>query len=206
MLKRILTLTLALAFVTSASASSVGPAAVQSVLKEFSYATNVEWDQKDPAFYKAQVEKLKSDIVALQAQGMTMSEIISAAAGTVKDAQLAADMKAAMEVVEAGKMNMEEAQQVILQAAKNSSAQGASWSSDAFVFIGPIIGVVLVIALLAGSSSSDDSNAPDGGGGVDGGSDGPSYQCGYNWVSYWGYDSFGSYRYMSDYVWTCGWY
>mgnify|MGYP001072485004 CR=1 FL=1 len=205
MLKRILTLTLALAFVTTASASSVGPAAVQSVLKEFSYSTSVEWDQKDPAFYKAQVEKLKSDIVGLQAQGMSMSEIISAAAGAVKDAQLAADMKAAMEVVEAGKMNMEDAQQVILQAAKNSSAQGASWSGDAFMFVGPIIGLVLVIALLSGSSS-DNSDSPDGGGGYDGGSDGPTYQCGYNWVSYWGYDSFGSYRYMSDYVWTCGWY
>ncbi len=205
MLKRVTTLFLALAFVTSASASTVGPAAVKNVINEFNYATSVEWDQKDPAFYKAQVEKLKSDIVALQAQGMTMSQIISAAAGTVKDAQLAADMKAAMEVVEAGKMNMEEAQQVILQAAKNSSAQGASWSSDAFISIGAVLGLVLVIALLGGSSS-DDSNAPDGGGGYNGGSDGPTYQCGYNWVSYWGYDSFGNYRYMSDYVWSCGWY
>lgn len=202
MLKRMSTLFLALAFVTSASASTVGPQAVQSVIQEFNYSISVEWDQKDPAFYKAQVEKLKSELAALQADGVPMSDIIAASVSSIKDAKLAADMKAALEVVQAGKLGIEEAQAMVFEAARNSNSRGASWSSDVYMFIGPIIGIALVLALLAGGSSSDGS--ADGGGGYDGGTDGPGYNCGYNWVYYWGYDAWGYYGYQSDFVYTCG--
>lgn len=195
MLKRISTLFMAFAFVTTASASTVGPQAVQNVIKEFNYSISVEWDQKDPAFYKASVEKLKADIAALQADGVEMSEIIDASVATIKDAKLAADMKAALNVVEAGKMSIEEAQAFVLEAARNSNNRGASWSSDVYVFVGPIIGIALVIALLAGGSGSTDGG---------GSAPGPGYNCGYSWVSYWGYDAWGYYGYQSDYVYSCG--
>ena len=196
MLKRILTLTLALAFVTTASASTVGAHGIQSVIEEFNYSISVEWDQKDPAFYKAQVESLKSELAALQADGVPMSDIIEASVASIKDAKLAADMKAALEVVQAGKLGIEEAQSMVFEAARNSNNRGASWSSDVFVFIGPIIGIALVLALLGGGSS---------GGTTDGGTNpGPGYNCGYNWVYYWGYDTWGRYGYQSDFVYTCG--
>ncbi len=197
MLKRMSTLFLALVFVTSASASTVGPQAVQNVIQEFNYSISVEWDQKDPAFYKAQVEKLKSELAALQADGVPMSDIIAASVSSIKDAKLAADMKAALEVVQAGKLSIEEAQSMVFEAARNSNTRGASWSSDVFMYIGPIIGIALVLALLAGGSSGD--------GTTDGGTNpGPGYNCGYNWVYYWGYDTWGYYGYQSDFVYTCG--
>jgi hypothetical protein len=93
MLKRLLSLALSFAFVTTASASSITPMAVVSAMEEFNFAVNVEWDQKDPEFYKTQVSKLENSINALVADGMTLAEVIDVAASTIKNEHLAREMK-----------------------------------------------------------------------------------------------------------------
>jgi hypothetical protein len=197
MLKRLSTLFFAVVFATTATASTIGADAVRSAIQEFNYSVSVEWDQQDPAFYQAQVEKLKAELAQLKEQGVTSAQIAEAAVSGVKDAKLAQEMKEALVSIEASKLSLEEAQAMVLEAARNTNARGASWSSDVFVWIGPVIGIALVIALLAGGSSSGNGETPSNPG---------NYGCGYNWVHYWGYDSWGNYRYMSDYVWSCGYY
>jgi hypothetical protein len=196
MLQRLLTLILALAFMTTASASHIGAHAIKATLDEFNFAITVEWDQKDQSFYQAQVAKLQRELSDLRDQGVTNAEIIDVAVSTVKDQKLAQEMKAILNVVEVNKLSAEQAQSMVLEAAKKSSAQGASWSGDAWLWIGPIIAVALIIAVFSGGSSSGNS-----GGTVD-----PGYTCGYVYSCYWGYDWWGSYRYQCDWVYSCGWY
>ena len=203
MLKRMCTLFLALAFFTTASASTIGPEAVRAAVAELNFALNVQWDQQDQAFYKAQIEKFKGKIEALQAEGMTMAQIIDATSATVNDAKLAAELKQALTVIEAGNMGMEEAQRLVINAARNSGARGASWSSDVYLWIGPVIALALVIALLSGGG---DGGSSDNGGGSTNPGTGPTYQCGYNYLCSWSYDQWGHYGYNCDYVWSCGWY
>lgn len=191
MLKRLLSLALSFAFVTTASASSITPMAVVSAMEEFNFAVNVEWDQKDPEFYKAQVSKLENSINTLVAEGMTLAEVIDVAASTIKNEQLAREMKKALSLVELNKLSLEESQKLLITAAQNSASSGASWTGDALFYLGPILAIGIVVAII---SSGGNSNGASTGGG---------YNCGYNYSCYWGYDFWGYYSYQCDYIYIC---
>lgn len=199
MLKRLSTLLLAFAFVTTASASTVGAHSIKAAIDEFNFAVTVEWDQQDQAFYQAQMKKFLADLNTLRAQGVTTAEIIDVAVSTVKNEKLALEMKSILELIEVEKLSGADAQAMLLEAAKNNSSTGASWSSDAWVWIGPVLGIAILIALLSGGSSSGSGTGTTNPGG-------PTYNCGYNYSCYWGYDSWGYYGYQCGYVYSCGWY
>ncbi len=197
MLKRLSTLLLAFAFVTTASASTVGAHSIKAAIDEFNFALTVEWDQQDQAFYQAEMKKFLANLNTLRAQGVTTAEIIDVAVSTVKNEKLALEMKSILELIEIEKLSSEEAQAMLLEATKNNSSTGASWSSDAWVWIGPVLGIAVLIALLSGGSSSGSNTNP---------GTGPGYTCGYNYSCYWGYDNWGYYGYQCGYIYTCGWY
>lgn len=198
MLKRLSTLLLAFAFVTTASASTVGAHSINAAIDEFNFAVTVEWDQQDQAFYQAQMKKFLANLNTLRAQGATTAEIIDVAVSTVKNEKLAQEMKSILELIEVEKLSVEEAQGMLLEATKNNSSTGASWSSDAWVWIGPVLGIAVLLALLSGGSSSGSTTTDPG--------TNPGYTCGYNYSCYWGYDSWGYYGYQCGYVYSCGWF
>ena len=198
MFKRLSTLLLAFAFVTTASASTVGAHSIKAAIDEFNFAVTVEWDQQDQAFYQAQMKKFLANLNTLCAQGATTAEIIDVAVSTIKNEKLALEMKSILELIEVEKLSVEEAQAMLLEATKNSSSTGASWSSDAWVWIGPVLGIAVLLALLSGGSSNGSTTTDPG--------TNPGYTCGYNYSCYWGYDSWGHYGYQCGYVYSCGWF
>ena len=197
MFKRLSTLLLAFAFVTTASASTVGAHSIKAAIDEFNFAVTVEWDQQDQAFYQAQMKKFLANLNTLRAQGATTAEIIDVAVSTVKNEKLASEMKSILELIEVEKLSVEEAQGMLLEATKNSSSTGASWSSDAWVWIGPVLGIAILLAVLGGSSNGSSTTDP---------GTNPGYTCGYNYSCYWGYDSWGHYGYQCGFVYSCGWF
>lgn len=198
MLKRLSTLFLAFAFMTTASASTLGAHSIKAAIDDFNFAMTVEWDQEDQAFYQAQMKKFLADLKALRAEGITNAEIIDVAVSSIKNEKLAQEMKAILNLIEVEKLSAEDAQSMLLEAAKNSSSAGASWSSDAWVWIGPVLGIAILLAVFSGGSSS-------GSGTTDPGTN-PGYTCGYNYSCYWGYDTWGYYGYQCGYIYSCGWF
>ena len=169
MLKRMCTLFLAFAFATTASAATIGQQSVREAINDFNYSVQVEWDQQDQAFYKAQVQKLEATIAQLRADGMSNAEIVKAAAANVQDAQLAKEINNALSMVN-GNMSAEDAQKAVMQAVKANGNHGASWSGSTTL----ILGVVLVGLILAASLAG-------------GGAAGSCYDCG---GGYYYYDPF----------------
>lgn len=153
MFKRLLTLSMVVA-IFSVQANAASTNGLKAAFDELNYSLSVEWDQKDQAFYKAQLKQFNSTIQDLKAQGLTDAEMTAFAASQIKDAQTAKDVQAALNTISVEKMGSEEASALILSTLKKSSTQGASWNGDASLLLYLGIGIVVIaLALGAGSYS-----------------------------------------------------
>lgn len=148
MLKRLSTMFLAFAFVTTASAANIGADSVRDAINDFNYSVKVEWDQKDQAFYRAQVDQLKSKIEAARAAGVTNAQILASAS---QNPAMAADLQQVLNVVSAQNLSAADANEMIVKAVKSHSQQGANWSGDGtLVVLGTIVLVGLIVAAAVG--------------------------------------------------------
>lgn len=163
MLKRMCTLFLAFAFATTASAATIGQDSVREAINDFNYSVKVEWDQQDREFYKAQVQKLEAKIAEFHAAGMSNSEIVKAAVSNVQDQKLAAEISAALDMVQ-GNMNQVEAQKLVMQAVKANGNQGANWAGSIALIGGVVLVGLLLAASLAGGGAGVSCNSYDCGG------------------------------------------
>lgn len=145
MFKKFITLMLAIAFSTTAFAGS--NSGLKSAFDELSYSLSVEWNQKDKAFYDAQMKKFSTSLKELQAKGLTNAELIEFVKSEVKDAKIAKDMETAFTMIQLQKMSASDAANYMTQTMKKSYSVGASWNGDAALYIG--IGVLLVVVALA---------------------------------------------------------
>lgn len=74
MLSRCAAFVIALAFLFTASAgASTNAQNLAEAIKDFNYAINVEWDQKDPRFYEEQMNRFQAALSDLSTQGMTQA-------------------------------------------------------------------------------------------------------------------------------------
>jgi hypothetical protein len=197
MFTRGLTFVIAMSFMFSVPAGAATHAdSLRSAMNELNYALNVEWDQKDPAFYDAQMNRFQSVMVELSAQGMTQEEMLLQAKGLVKDTRTAAELEKTLQLISANKLTNAEAKKLVMEMIAQSHSRGANWSGEIYMSLGTVIALVLVIAVLAGGGSGDGTST---GGGVNTCAYGYHYQC----YSY--FDQFGIYRWMSgcDFVWSC---
>lgn len=199
-MKRFITLFLAIAFLSTASASTGATQGLSLALKELNYTLNVEWDQKDPAFHKAAMEKFRVQLQTLKAQGLSNQAMIEGALAEVKNEALKKELSEAYTLINAQKLDAEAAQNVILEAAERARSQGASWVGGLplIQWVGIAIAVALIISAFSGSSSSGEActtNCPT-----------QNYSCGYQYVCGWGYDYWNNYSYNCDYQYVCGWY
>ena len=191
MFKKLVTLMIALAFTTTTAFANTN-AGLKAAFDELNYSLTVEWNQKDKAFYDAQMKKFNNTLKELQAKGLTNAELISFVKSEVKDAKVAKDMETAFTMIQINKMSASEAANYMTETMKRSYSAGASWNGDAFLYIG--LGVLLVavgLAVAAGGYS--------GGGNGGGGYCEDVYVCDtycYNdW--YWGYTC------EDDCYWAC---
>ncbi|MBY0515823.1 MAG: hypothetical protein K2P81_02865 [Bacteriovoracaceae bacterium] len=197
-MKSIITLILAFAFLGTATASTGATVGLKQAISELNYTLNVEWNQKDPAFHQAAINKFREQLQILKAQGLSNKEMIQATLAEVKDAGLKAELAQAYAIIDAQKLDSDAAQNVIVDIANRSRSEGASWVGGASIFqwIGIAIAVALVLGAFSGSSGpACTENCPQS-----------SYQCGYQNVCGWNYDAWGYYGYNCGFNYVCGWY
>jgi len=184
MFKKFFVSFLAFAFV-SVQANAVSNNSLKKAFDELNYSLSVEWDQKDRAFYDAQMAKFTTQVQALQAKGLTNAELMTFATANIKDAKLAKEVKNAMTLVQINSMNAKDARKLLLDTVGKNYSSGASWSNDGILY-GALI-VLLIVAVVAGA-----------GGARTGGGAG----CFEDYVCYDYYDSWGYFWYSDCYYET----
>lgn len=199
MLNRCAAFVIALAFLFTAPAgASTHAQTLAEAIKDFNYAINVEWDQKDPRFYEEQMNRFQAALSDLSTQGMTQAQMLTEARALVKDSQTAAELDRVLALVKANNLSDAEAKRMVMEMVTKSQNRGASWNGAFMINFGILIALVVVIAVLGGGESTC------------GGEGQPEcvtptctygyfYQCG----GYW--DQFGIYRFQvgCDYQWSC---
>lgn len=146
MFKKLVTLMLAVAFTTTTAFANTN-SGLKAAFDELNYSLTVEWNQKDKAFYDAQMAKFKTTLKDLQAKGLSNAELISFVKSEVKDAKVARDMETAFTMIQIQKMSQSEAANYMTETMKKSYSVGASWNGDAVMYIG--LGVLLVVVALS---------------------------------------------------------
>ena len=191
MFSRMMNFVVALGLLT-VSAFANSNQGLKAAFDELNYALTTEWDQKDRAFYNEQMSKFNAAVNELRAQGMTNEEMMSFIKTQVKDAKVARDLEAAMNVVKINKMSQDEASAYMLDTMKKSYSAGSSWVSG-YQLINLAVLIVALAYILQPSDSETTGEVPPGG-----------YQCypqyrseyvctwvGSNyscqWVSFWDY-------------------
>ncbi len=161
MFKKLITLMMVLA-ITTTSAFAGSNAGLKSAFDELNYSLTVEWNQKDKAFYDAQMNKFKASVKALQSNGLTNAELIEFVKAEVKDAKVARDMETAFNMIQLQKMSSSEAANYMTETMKKSYSTGASWNGDAVLYIG--LGVLIVVVALAAAAGGYSGGSSNGGG------------------------------------------
>ena len=161
MLKKLITLMMVFA-ITTTSAFANSHAGLKTAFDELNYSLTVEWNQKDKAFYDAQMKKFNATLKELQAKGLTNAELIAFVKSEVKDAKVAKDMETAFTMIQLQKMNASQAANSMTETMKRSYSVGASWNGDAALYIG--LGVLLVVVALS-LAAGGVSGTGNGGGG-----------------------------------------
>ena len=185
MFKKFFVSFLAFAFV-SVQANAVSNNSLKKAFDELNYSLSVEWDQKDRAFYDAQMSKFTGQVQELQAKGLTNAELMTFATANIKDAKLAKEVKNAMTLVQINKMSAKDARKLLLDTVGKNYSAGASWSNDGILY-GALI-VLLIVAVVAGAGAGGVSNGGNGGSG-----------CFEDYVCYDYYDSWGYFWYSDCY-------
>lgn len=190
MLKKLLSMVLLLS-VFSVHAEVNSQNSLKKAFDELNYSLSVEWDQKDKAFYSAQMEKFSSTVKNLQATGMTNLDLVNFAKSQIKDKNLAKDLETAFSLISINKMSPVEARKFVLDTISKSYNGGAHWYGDALL-VGAVVVLILVVAIAAAGN----------GGGNGGYYNGGYYGCYETYVCYDYYDSWGYYWY-TDCYYTC---
>lgn len=130
---------------------------LKQAFDEFNYAVKVEWDQKDQAFYNAQLEKLKAAVSAAQTSGMSNAALIDAIAAETKSTVLRDELRLLATQVELGLIAQDQLQAEVQKVMSKSYRQGASWNGEA-ILLGAV-GVLVVVLLVAYVSCVTDPNS-----------------------------------------------
>lgn len=161
MLRRLLTLCLAFSFVmTSVHASSTD--GLKLAFEELQFALEVEWDQKDPAFKKAQLEKFSDRLNELKAQGLTNSDLIASSIGQIKDESLRKQIETANSLIAINHMSEVEARKMIQENFEKSLSKGASWNCESFLTIGAVVLFVVLAIVVASKPIEPEAPKPIG--------------------------------------------
>lgn len=120
---------------------------------ELNYKLNVEWDQKDSAFFDESMKKVESDIDTLAAQGLSTEELIEYTIKRVKDKESKRELYEMTRVISENQMSPIEARSFIISKMNNAYALGASWNgakaNPTTIILASIILVVVSVQFAA---------------------------------------------------------
>ncbi len=127
MLKSFFSLTITFILLTSQvfAGSTDG---LKKAYDEMNYSLTVEWDQKNEAFYEAQIKKFNNTIRDLKAEGLTNSELLAFAKNHIQDSKLSSIIEKAFLMININKMSPEDSTKYIMDTLKKSYSNGASWN------------------------------------------------------------------------------
>ncbi len=160
MLKKITALFLITAFTHVYAATPVQSNAISNELNktynELNYKLNVEWDQKDAAFFDQSVDNFEREISALQQQGLSTNDLLQHALGKIKDKQIQNDVKELSKVV--NQMSPAEARAFVVSKLNSTYSNGASWSGRR-MGCGPalLVGAIIVILIYCHNHNNCDT-------------------------------------------------
>lgn len=153
MFKKLIALMLIVSIFTVQANASTNEG-LKTAFNELNYSLTTEWDQKDKTFYETKMKEFSSTLRALQAKGLTNSQLIDFAKSEMKDAKAAKDLETAMNMVELNKMSSAEASKYVMEAMKKSYSAGASFNGEVLVYLA--VGVLIVaiaVAVASGNAS-----------------------------------------------------
>jgi hypothetical protein len=111
---------------------------LKAIFDDFKYATTVEWDQKDPAFFNYHLSLFIKNLESLKQQGVTQNQMFEFLKKEIKNPQLRNDLDHMLSLYQVEQMDQSEAISFIRNSLEKSYAQGTSWS--------PIGNVLLITA------------------------------------------------------------
>ncbi len=151
MFKKLLTLMMVFAIFT-VQAHAAAADGLKTAYDELNYALNVEWDQKDKAFYTAQMKEFNNSLRDLQSQGLTNRDLINFARSQVVNHQAAQDIDAAFNMITLNNMSDNDASALMVETMKKTYRTGASWNGEADILLYAGLGLLLIAAALAAGS------------------------------------------------------
>jgi hypothetical protein len=152
-------LALALCFVvTSVHASALSQNNLKTAFDDLSYSLSVEWDQKDKAFYNAEMKKFQDQVATLQANGMSNQELVEFTKSQLKDEKMAKDLEVAFNMISLNKLSASDARKLVLDTVGKSYSRGASWNGAGTVIVAAAVVLILVVALAASSGGNVNVN------------------------------------------------
>jgi hypothetical protein len=122
---------------------------------EMNYTLNVEWDQKDPAFFKDTVEKFEDNIKALQSAGLSNQELINYTLTKIKDKQTQQDVAEIAKTISDSQMTSDQARAFALEKLNKGYSQGTSWSGSRMGIKLVLILAVIIIIVCACDDDND---------------------------------------------------
>lgn len=128
MLSKMISFLLVFTIVSTTSYASTNDGLKQAV-DELNYSLTVEWNQSDKEFFNAQVERFKSSVNDLRANGFTEAELLTFFNSQLTDERVARDFQTALSTVDVSQLSTEELNDHILSIARKSQQQGASWEN-----------------------------------------------------------------------------
>lgn len=186
MFKKLIAFVMILSMFTVSAQAGVH-AGLKAAFDELNYSLNVEWDQKDQAFYKKQVRAFNESVKEMMSKGLTHAEFVEFVKTEVKDQKVAKDMETALSMISINNMSSSEASKYMIETMEKSYSAGASWNGRANVLLGVGILFVLAAVLVGGSTTVVTSET-----------------CGYS-VYYCGETCYGYPYYYCDANYCC-WY
>jgi hypothetical protein len=157
MLKKLMSFSMIFAFLT-VHASAATNNGLKAAYDELNYTLNVEWDQKDKAFYQTSMKKFTDTVSLMQTEGLSNSEIIAFVKSEVKDEAAARDLETAFNVISINKMAPAEATQYMLNTVKSTYSRGASWDGQmvgAYAISAAIVAGIALLIIFTPKGSSE---------------------------------------------------
>ena len=92
------------------------------------FKLNVEWDQKDGAFFDQTIADFEKEISNLQESGLGKADLLKSALAKIKDDQVKSDVQELSKIMSDSQLTKEEARDFVIKTLSSTYAKGASWS------------------------------------------------------------------------------
>ena len=107
---------------------------LEKAYSDLSFSLEVEWDQQDEEFFKAQVNKFEQTVVEAMNKGVTKEELIIFLQQNIRNQNIAHNVRDVFTTLDAKQMNEDEILNFVDEyVSENTNARGANWIGGSVV-------------------------------------------------------------------------